>query len=189
MISRRRFALIAGAVPLSLNAAAPLTAEAIVRRIQTELGGEWPPTGTDGFKAGDPSTVVEGIATTAMATMDVLKQAVKANANLVVTYEPTFHSRADAASGSDPVVKAKLVVTPIDRAHAFHLSSSCWGSLTLNSASSITRSIKPYPHLSPRGRRSPGVRLGHRGGALPALVQFPTGRLIAHTPFWCMMVL
>src|SRR5947208_7454761 len=56
-----------------------------------------------------------------MATLDVLKQAVKANANLVLPYEPTFYGRADgrapAVSGGgrgpggvaadDPVVKAK----------------------------------------------------------------------------------
>jgi putative NIF3 family GTP cyclohydrolase 1 type 2 len=96
----------ASVVP-GLAAAEPLTAETVVRRIQTELGGDWPATGPDGFKAGDPSTMVRGIATTAMATMDVLKQAVKANANLILTYEPTFYSRADAASGNDPVVKAK----------------------------------------------------------------------------------
>jgi putative NIF3 family GTP cyclohydrolase 1 type 2 len=125
-ISRRRFALMAGttgAVPLgivSLDLAGiePLTAAAVVRRIQTALGGDWPSAGPDGFKAGDPSTVVKGIATTAMATMDVLQQAVQANTNLIVTYEPTFYSRADgavdsppgrggAAGGNDPVIKAK----------------------------------------------------------------------------------
>jgi putative NIF3 family GTP cyclohydrolase 1 type 2 len=111
----------AGAMTSCLDGAGGPTAEALVRRIQAELGGEWPPAGPDGFKAGDPSTVVKGIATTAMATMDVLKQAVKANTNLVLTYEPTFYSRADgrapaaAAAGrgpgglsaDDPVAKAK----------------------------------------------------------------------------------
>jgi putative NIF3 family GTP cyclohydrolase 1 type 2 len=124
-ISRRRFALIAGTAgvePLTHAAAEPLTAEALVRRIQMELGGDWPSTGADGLKAGDPSIVVKGIATTAMATLDVLKQAVKANANLVLTYEPTFYSRADGRApaqpppggrgpggfaADDPVVKAK----------------------------------------------------------------------------------
>jgi len=123
-ISRRRFALMAGTAgvtPLVMAGAEPLTAEAVAERIQAELGGDWPSTGPDGFKAGDPSTVVKGIATTAMATLDVLKQAVKANTNLVFTYEPTFYGRADgrtpAASGAgrgpagfgadDPVVKAK----------------------------------------------------------------------------------
>ncbi len=94
-------------VPLNLTGAEPLTAEAVVQRIKAELGGEWPATGPDGFKAGDPSTVVRGIATTAMASMDVLKQAVKANANMILAYEPTFFSRADVTAGNDPVVKAK----------------------------------------------------------------------------------
>jgi putative NIF3 family GTP cyclohydrolase 1 type 2 len=122
-ISRRRFALLAGAsgvTQLATAAAEPLTAEAVIRRIQTELGGEWPPTGADGFKAGDPSTVVRGIASTSMATLDVLKQAAKAHANLVLTYEPTFYGRADGRSAvpvagrgpggvspDDPVLKAK----------------------------------------------------------------------------------
>jgi len=119
-ISRRRFALIAGAAPL-VHGADAVTAEAVVRRIQAELGGDWPATGPDGFKAGDPSTVVKGIGTTAMATLDVLKEAAKANANLIVTYEPTFYGRADGrapstpaggrgpvgVSADDPVVKAK----------------------------------------------------------------------------------
>jgi len=108
------------AAPLALRGAEPLTAEVVVRRIQAELGGDSPAAGPDGFKAGDPATVVKGIATTAMATLDVLKQAVKENANLVLTYEPTFYGRADgraAAPGAgrgpigvaadDPVAKAK----------------------------------------------------------------------------------
>jgi putative NIF3 family GTP cyclohydrolase 1 type 2 len=110
-LTRRRFALIsglAGAAPRALKAAAPLTADDIVHRIQTALGGEWPSSSPDGFKAGDPSTAVKGIATTAMATLDVLKEAAKANANLILTYEPTFFGRADgrtpgtAAPGRGP---------------------------------------------------------------------------------------
>jgi len=120
-ISRRQFALIAGsagAAPFILSGAEPLTAEGVIHRIQTELGGEWGSAGPDGFKAGDTSTVVKGIATTAMATLDVLKQAVRANANLALTYEPTFYGRSDGAPSAtgrgpggpgadDPVLKAK----------------------------------------------------------------------------------
>ena len=122
-ISRRQFALAAGTVGIApLIGAESLTAERVAQRIQAELGGDWPSSGPDGFKAGDPSIVVKGIVTTAMATLDVLKQALKANANLVLTYEPTFYGRADgrppaapvAGRGpagfgpDDPVVKAKL---------------------------------------------------------------------------------
>lgn len=97
-----------------------MSAQDVVQRIKTSLGGEWPATGPDGFKAGDPATPVRGIATTAMATVDVLRQALKAGANLVLTYEPTFFGRLDgqvAPTGrgrgfggvaqDDPVYKAK----------------------------------------------------------------------------------
>src|SRR6185295_3934760 len=38
--------------------------------------------------------------TSAMATLDVLKQAVKAGANFVITCEPTFYSKADSSTPS-----------------------------------------------------------------------------------------
>lgn len=115
--------MLAGAVgvtDVARSAPEPLTAEAVIHRIQSELGGEWPPTGADGIKAGDPSTIVKGIATTSMATLSVLRQAARANANLVLTYEPTFYGRADGRSAApaggrglggvspdDPVYQAK----------------------------------------------------------------------------------
>ncbi len=131
MISRRSFARIAGAAgiaPAALATPQPLTVDAAIARIQTALGGDWAANGPDGLKAGDPATALKGIATTAMATLDVLKQAARANANLVLSYEPTFYGRADgrqppapppgAPAGGrgfagmglnpdDPVVKAK----------------------------------------------------------------------------------
>ena len=81
-IPRRNFTpLLATAVvmPISAGAAEPVTAELVSKRIQAALGGEWTDSGPDGFKAGEPSTVVKGIATTAMATIDVLKRAVCRN--------------------------------------------------------------------------------------------------------------
>jgi hypothetical protein len=109
-VSRRKFALLAGTVAagqIPLPGAAVLTAQDIVTRVKTTLGGEWPASGTDGFKSGDPSTPVKGIATTAMATMDVLKQAATAGTRLVFTYEPTFFGRQDSIAPDDPVFKAK----------------------------------------------------------------------------------
>jgi putative NIF3 family GTP cyclohydrolase 1 type 2 len=121
--SRRKFALLAGTVAagqIALPGAAVLTAQDLMQRIQASLGGEWPATGPDGFKAGDPGTPVKGIATTAMATLDVLKQALKSGTNLVLTYEPTFFGRQDAPASTtgrgrgfggvasdDPVYRAK----------------------------------------------------------------------------------
>ena len=108
-LSRREFAAIAGTVAtagLPLRGATAPTAQSVIEKLQTALGGEWPATGVEGIKAGDPSTPIKGIATTAMATMEVLKQAAKANANLVISYEPTFFGRADGPPKPAPAPPA-----------------------------------------------------------------------------------
>ena len=97
-ISRRRFVEITGAAAaatITLQGADAPTAQELVERVQSALGGEPPADSVDGFKAGDPNTAVKGIATTAMATMGVLRQAAEAGANLVFSYEPTFFGRQD----------------------------------------------------------------------------------------------
>jgi putative NIF3 family GTP cyclohydrolase 1 type 2 len=99
-ISRRRFARLAGAGvlagPLLMGQRAPLTAQQVIDRIQKNAGVPWQAQTLDTFKAGDPATIVRGIATTAMATMDVLTRASKENINLIVTLEPVFFGQLDA---------------------------------------------------------------------------------------------
>jgi len=108
-ISRRDFAVQAAAgalaAPLLLGpvlrseavaaAAASLTAQQVVDRIRQHIGVEWTGDDVDTFKAGDPATVVTGVVTTSMATLDVLQKAVQAGANLNNTAAPTFYTRAD----------------------------------------------------------------------------------------------
>lgn len=107
-ITRREFvALTATGV-----AAAPLvsmarsmgavTAQEVVDRIKKNIGVEWKPDSVDTFKAGDPSTAVTGIVTTSLASLEVLGRAVKKGANLIVTSEPTFYSRADTPTPPVP---------------------------------------------------------------------------------------
>ena len=106
-ISRRKFiafaavsAVTAPALTVMSVSPAPaaVTAQEIVDRIRRKIGVEWKSETVDTFKAGDPATVVKGIVTAAMPTMEVLKQAVKGGANLIITCEPTFYSKADGAS-------------------------------------------------------------------------------------------
>ena len=97
-ISRREFVSLAAAAaafdPRLDALSAPVTAQAIVDRIKQRAGVDWSSDEVDTFKAGDPSTVVTGIVTTSMATLDVLQKAVQAGANLVITAAPTFRSPA-----------------------------------------------------------------------------------------------
>jgi hypothetical protein len=75
---------------------APISAAEIVERIRKQIGVEWKTDTVDTVKAGDAATVVSGVVTTAMATLGVLRQAVDAGANMVITCEPTFYGRSDA---------------------------------------------------------------------------------------------
>lgn len=108
-ISRRRFTLAgtAALAPRFAGAQAPLTAQDVIDRVRKNAGGSWGTDTLDSVKAGDPATRVTGIATTAMATMDVLSRAVKEKSNLVVTLEPVFYGRMDTALPADPVYSAK----------------------------------------------------------------------------------
>jgi putative NIF3 family GTP cyclohydrolase 1 type 2 len=101
-ISRRKFvALTATGVataPLLLRSSAiggAVTAQEAVDRIKKNIGVDWKPDTVDGFKAGDPAAAVTGIVTTSLASLEVLGRAVKAGANLIMTSEPTFFSKAD----------------------------------------------------------------------------------------------
>lgn len=96
-LSRRHFTALSAALPIAPLAGqrVVLTARQVVERIQKNSGAPWQAETLDTFKAGDPETPVKGIATTAMATMDVLRIASRENVNLVVTLEPTFFGRLD----------------------------------------------------------------------------------------------
>jgi putative NIF3 family GTP cyclohydrolase 1 type 2 len=88
---------------------AELTAQQVVDRIRANAGVPWRETTVDTFKAGDPQTIVTGIATTAMATLPVLRQAAAAGRNLIVTCEPTFYNANDdpGPRAGDPIYLAK----------------------------------------------------------------------------------
>ena len=105
-LSRRHFARLAGtaalAAPHLTGQKAPLTAQEIVDRIQKNAGVPWQPNSLDAIKAGDPSAAITGIATTGMATMDVLTRALKDKANMVITLEPVFYGRLDGQTPPPP---------------------------------------------------------------------------------------
>jgi putative NIF3 family GTP cyclohydrolase 1 type 2 len=114
--SRREFIVGTTAALLSsrvVRAQRPsLTAQQVVDRIRASVGVAWRSQTVDGFKAGDPSTAVTGIATTVMATIDTLKRAAAAGQNFIVTQEPTFYAANDEPGNraKDPVYLAKKAI-------------------------------------------------------------------------------
>ncbi|MCU1261237.1 MAG: hypothetical protein JWO80_4122 [Bryobacterales bacterium] len=93
--SRISLFLLATAAIVSGQQSATLTAQQIIERIQAQVGVPWRSQTVDTFKAGDPATRVTGVATTMMATYDVLVRAAAQGLNLIITHEPTFYSHLD----------------------------------------------------------------------------------------------
>lgn len=89
---------------------ASLTAAQAMQRIIAATGATVPAGTVDTLKAGDPNTVVTGIATTFMDTYAVLEQAAAHGDNLVITHEPTFYNHPDDMTllPGDPVQEQKL---------------------------------------------------------------------------------
>jgi putative NIF3 family GTP cyclohydrolase 1 type 2 len=103
----RRGLLFAGA-GLALADSAP-TASQIIERIKQNVGVPWRAETVDRFVGGDPEAPVKGIATTMMATLDVIQRAAAAGKNLVITHEPTFwlHEDKTADVEKDPTYQFK----------------------------------------------------------------------------------
>jgi putative NIF3 family GTP cyclohydrolase 1 type 2 len=87
-----------------------MTAAEVIARIEQATGATPPANTVDTIKEGDPATVVTGIATTFLPTMSVLRRAVAAHENLIVSHEPTFYNHLDQRTlfTGDPVYEEKL---------------------------------------------------------------------------------
>jgi putative NIF3 family GTP cyclohydrolase 1 type 2 len=135
-----------------------MTARDIVERIQQKLAGDsinWRAQTVDTFKAGAPETEVKGVATTGMATFDLLRRAAAAGKNFVITHEPTFYNHLDqtASLEGDPVYQAKqrfiadnhLVIFRFhDHAHALRPDPLIAGSARM-------LGLTPYASATERG--------------------------------------
>lgn len=117
--SRRQLMLAAGAGLAgmrSLSAQSPsaqdagLTSRQVVERIQKNVGIPWRETTVDNFKDGsNPDVPVTGIATTMVATFELLHKAAAAKRNLIIVHEPTYYSNLDDPKdvASDPMFRLK----------------------------------------------------------------------------------
>jgi putative NIF3 family GTP cyclohydrolase 1 type 2 len=89
-------------------AALPTVGEIITMALATVPGAPFPDT-VDTLKSGELTRPVTGIATTFLATMDVIERAAALGANFIITHEPTFYNHLDATAWleGDAVFAAK----------------------------------------------------------------------------------
>ena len=72
-----------------------LTAGEVIARIKKNVGVPWFEHTVDNLLTGTPETPVKGIATTMMATLDVVERCVAAGKNMIVTHETPFYLHQD----------------------------------------------------------------------------------------------
>jgi putative NIF3 family GTP cyclohydrolase 1 type 2 len=125
-LSRRRlFAAGTGIIAarsVGAQALTSLTAGEVVARIKKNVGIPWRDQTVDNIIAGSPDTPVKGIATTMMATLDVIERAAAAGRNMVITHEPTFFSHQDTIDQlkNDPVYQFKTEFIRKNNMVSFH---------------------------------------------------------------------
>lgn len=86
-----------------------MTVQDVIDTIVAAIPGAPHESTVDTIKVGDPSAHVTGIATTFLATSDVIKRAADRGANLIITHEPTFYNHLDQTDwlAGDAVFDAK----------------------------------------------------------------------------------
>jgi putative NIF3 family GTP cyclohydrolase 1 type 2 len=84
-----------------------MTAQEVTLQIEEHFGTAWKSSGADGFKAGNPKTVVTGIATAWTPTFDVLRQAVKAKQNLIIAMHGPYWA-TEGGGGGRPRPSARV---------------------------------------------------------------------------------
>ena len=86
-----------------------LTVGQVIDRIKTNVAIPWREQTVDNLIAGTQEMPVKGIASTMMATLDVLQRAADKGLNMVITHEPTFYSHQDRIEpiGQDSLYQLK----------------------------------------------------------------------------------
>ncbi|MBK8506370.1 MAG: Nif3-like dinuclear metal center hexameric protein [Saprospiraceae bacterium] len=94
---------------ISVNQSQMLSAGEIVSRIKEQVTCEWQKETVDTYKSGNGKIPVTGIATTFLATFDVLKRAQASGLNMIITHEPTYYNHLDKTEffEGDAVFEAK----------------------------------------------------------------------------------
>jgi putative NIF3 family GTP cyclohydrolase 1 type 2 len=108
-LTPRRVVALAASSLLARAQGQSLTARQVIERIQRNIGVPWRTETVDTFKAGNPDSVVKGIATTFLATLDVLQRAAASGNTLVIAHEPTFYNHQDSTKevGDSAVYRIK----------------------------------------------------------------------------------
>jgi putative NIF3 family GTP cyclohydrolase 1 type 2 len=143
------------AATTTASTATPLTAGQTLDRIKANVGIPWMAQTVDHIVGGTPETPVKGIATTMMATLDVLQRAAAAGRNMVITHESTFFSHQDRIDEitADPTYQFKRAFIQQHGMAIFHFHDH-WHRRTPDGiAMGMAREVGWDTHLVPASER------------------------------------
>lgn len=132
-----------------------ITAGEVIDRIKKNVGIPWREQTVDRIIAGSPDTPVKGIATTMMATLDVVQRAVAAGRNLVITHEPTFYSHPDTVDqiANDATYQFKLDFMRRNNMVSFHFHDHWHGHKPDGIAAGMARELGWEKNVDPQNPR------------------------------------
>ncbi|HWC99614.1 MAG TPA: Nif3-like dinuclear metal center hexameric protein [Candidatus Sulfopaludibacter sp.] len=113
---------LSSAQPLASQTPLALTADQVVERIRQNVGVPWRAQTVDHIVLGDGAIPVKGIATTMMATFDVVKRCIAAGKNFIISHETPVYMHQDDVKplAQDPAYLAKKAFIEKNQAAVFH---------------------------------------------------------------------
>jgi putative NIF3 family GTP cyclohydrolase 1 type 2 len=185
--SRRDFLLtsmgLAAARIARPQAAQTLTAGQVIDRIKANVGIPWRAQTVDNIIAGAAETPVKGIATTMMATLDVVRRAAASGKNMVITHESTFFSHQDRTEEllQDPTYQFKLDFLNKNNMIVFHFHDHWHGRRPDGIATGMIRELGWEKNADPENPRMftfPGTPLARFAKEMETKLKIRTMRVL-----------
>ncbi len=161
-----------------------LTAGQVIERIKASIGIPWRAQTVDNIIAGTAETPVKGIATTMMATLDVVQRAAAAGKNMVITHESTFFSHQDRVDQlqQDPTYRFKLDFLNKNNMVVFHFHDHWHGLKPLDGiATGMMRELGWEKNNDPQNFRQftfPGIPLARLAKEMQTKLKIRTMRVV-----------
>lgn len=132
-----------------------ITAGQVIERIKANVGIPWRAQTVDNIIAGNADIPVKGIATTMMATLDVVQRAAASGKNMVITHESTFFSHQDKTEQilQDPTYQFKLDFLNKNKMVVFHFHDHWHGRRPDGIATGMIRELGWEKNADPQNPR------------------------------------
>lgn len=187
-VSRRTFLMTSiGLTATQLahsQTAQALTAGQVIDRIKANVGIPWRAQTVDNIIAGTADTPVKGIATTMMATLDVVKRAAAAGKNMIITHESTFFSHQDRTDQiqQDATYQYKLDFLNKNKMVVFHFHDHWHGLKPVDGiATGMIRELGWEKNNDPQNFRQftfPGIPLSQLAKEMKTKLKIRTMRVV-----------